>query len=498
MPRRLRIGFDITPPGAPGTPSVSVVSSSALSVSWAAATDTGGAGLGTYRVERATAAGGPYTQVGVVGAPTPSYSDAALSPSTTYFYRVRAVDASNNVGPFSLVGSGTTQAGVGGATRLAASASLADVQAAVNAAVDGDTVLIPNGTATWNGGIVTTKQIIIRAQNITPTKGGNVARNVTITPGSATRLFTFTSGNSHHCGVGGIRFNAANGSRYLQLLGTGSKVPLVFDCWFEFPIANGNNPGDSFIPIQSQGAVFWNCRWQSTRSVPSQMSVVGGLGCFMSSPRAWQSASTMGTLDTNGTVNVYVEDCSAQYVDAIYDVDQSSRLVVRYSDFDGSWFLTHGFTSGMYAGGRHVEIYNNTFVNANTQEAKNISGRYFWLRAGTCVITDNVSMEDVRSSDYGGSNSILNIGDNTSPGGSTAMQPGWGHNGTTDVLDPIYVWNNTGTGANVSFNDQSGNWSGVTSVATVAGQAGAELFVNLGAKPGYAKYTYPHPFRSAV
>jgi hypothetical protein len=386
-----------------------------------------------------------------------------------------------------------------GNTVVADSASLTDVQAAVNAASDGDTVLIPNGTVTWNGGISTTKQIIIRAQNYTPTAGGNATRNVVITPGSSTRLFSFTSGNSYHCGVGGIRFNSANGSRYLGLDGSGSKVPLVFDCWFEFPLGNGDNPGDSFIPIQSLGGVFWNCRWTSTRSVPSQMSSVGGLGCFMSSPRAWTTASTMGTLDTNGNVNVYVEDCSAQYIDAIFDVDVRSRLVVRYSDFDGTWFLTHGFTSTLYNGGRHVEIYNNTFVNANTQEAKNISGRYFWLRAGTCLITDNVANEDVRSSDYGGTNSILNIGDNTSPSGSTqAMQPGWGHNGTTDVRDPIYIWNNSGSANPYSFNDQAGNWSGATTVATEAGQADAELFSGLGAKPGYSKYTYPHPFRESV
>ena len=378
----------------------------------------------------------------------------------------------------------------------AASASLADVQSAVNSAEDGDTVLIPDGTVTWTGGISTTKQIIIRAQNYTPTAGGNTTRNVVITPGSSTRLFEFTSGNSYHCGVGGIRFNAANGSRYIQLEGTGSKVPLVFDCWFEFPMASGDNPGVSFIPIMSLGGVFWNCRWTSTRSVPSEMSVVSGAGCFMNSPRSWQTASTMGTLDTDGNVNVYVEDCSAQYIDAIFDVDQKSRLVVRYSDFDGTWFLTHGFTSGLYAGGRHVEIYNNTFVNTNTQEAKNIAGRYFWLRAGTCVITDNHADEDVRSSDYGGTNEILNIGDNSSPPAGEAMMPGWGHNGATDVRDPIYVWNNSGTANPYGFVDSE--WLSRTTVATSSDQEDGELYVNLGAKPSYSKYTYPHPAREAV
>lgn len=113
MPRRLRIGHDVTPPGAPGTPTVSPKSSSALDIAWTAANDTGGAGVSSYRVERATAVGGPFTQIGTVSAPTVTYADSGLSASTAYFYRVRAVDASNNVGPYSLVGSGTTQAGSG-------------------------------------------------------------------------------------------------------------------------------------------------------------------------------------------------------------------------------------------------------------------------------------------------------------------------------------------------------------------------------------------------
>ena len=83
-------------------------------------------------------------------------------------------------------------------------------------AQDGATILIPNGTATWTGGISTSKQIRIRAQNITPAPAGTagagtMSRNVTLTNGtplgSGTALFQFTSGNSHHVGVAGIRFN---------------------------------------------------------------------------------------------------------------------------------------------------------------------------------------------------------------------------------------------------------------------------------------------------
>ena len=84
-----------------------------------------------------------------------------------------------------------------GATINAGSCSLADVQAAVNSAANGDVIKIPNGTCSWGGGINTTKQIRIEAQNYTPTKGGTMSRSVTITNNSTSGpLFQFTSGTS--------------------------------------------------------------------------------------------------------------------------------------------------------------------------------------------------------------------------------------------------------------------------------------------------------------
>jgi hypothetical protein len=62
--------------------------------------------------------------------------------------------------------------------------------------------------------------------------------------------------------------------------------------------------------------------------------------------------------------------------------------------------------------------------------------------------------------------------------------------------NPIYVWGNTGAmGSTVTFNNASGNWSSVTVEASEEGEEGAELFIDLGAKPGWTRYTYPHPFR---
>lgn len=380
------------------------------------------------------------------------------------------------------------------------SASLTDVQAAVDAASDGQRVLIPNGDVTWAGGISTTKQILIRAQNYTPTAAGTegagtMSRNVTIASSTTSPLFTFTTGNTYHVGVAGIRFDAGADHNYLSFSGSGTKVPLLSDCSFEWPLDNGNNPGDAFVAWLCLGGVMWNCYWESTRTNPDD---IGALGVFLDSPRSWETASTMGTLDTDGNINVYVEDSTSVDNDAIFDVDKASRLVVRNCFFEGSWFLTHGFTSGVYEGGRAVEIYDNQFQSTTTDpNARNLAGRYFWLRAGTVLITGNNFDGPVDTEAYGPTLNCLQIGDNTAPSGNDGpMQPGWGHNGSTDVRDPMYVWSNTGDmGSSVGFNTSSGNWDTVTNVATEPEEADGELFVDLGAKPGWTRYTYPHPLR---
>ena len=82
------------------------------------------------------------------------------------------------------------------------------------------------------------------------------------------------------------------------------------------------------------------------------------------------------------------------------------------------------------------------------------------------------------------------IGDNTSPNAyPQPRQPGWGHNGSAHVIDPIYIWNQSGSRA-YTWRVSNGWQSNV--------QQGREIFVNSGAKPGYSKYIYPHPFREAV
>ncbi len=99
-------GGDTTPPTTPGTPSLTVVSSSQINLSWVASTDN--VGVTGYRVQRC--AGASCTTFAQVGsATTNSYNDTGLTPSTSYSYRIEATDAAGNLSGFSSTASATTQ-----------------------------------------------------------------------------------------------------------------------------------------------------------------------------------------------------------------------------------------------------------------------------------------------------------------------------------------------------------------------------------------------------
>jgi Cellulose binding domain/Fibronectin type III domain len=93
-------GGDTTPPSAPGNLHVTGTSSSSVSLAWTASTDN--VGVSGYEVNGSPAGAGTSTTV------------TGLSPSTTYTFTVRAVDAAGNRSAASNQVSATTAAGGGG------------------------------------------------------------------------------------------------------------------------------------------------------------------------------------------------------------------------------------------------------------------------------------------------------------------------------------------------------------------------------------------------
>lgn len=92
-------------PAAPTGISVSVVSHSKLKVNWTdnVSNETG------FEVYRSTTSGGTYTIVGTTGANANNFTDTSLSPSTTYFYKLKSINK-NGSSAFSSTASNTTSA----------------------------------------------------------------------------------------------------------------------------------------------------------------------------------------------------------------------------------------------------------------------------------------------------------------------------------------------------------------------------------------------------
>ncbi|MFY0563340.1 lamin tail domain-containing protein [Archangium lansingense] len=85
-------GSDSRPPSAPGAPVALAISPREIELSWNASTDN--MGVAGYRVLRSSTSG---TNPPVMTITTNGFVDQGLSPGTTYWYRITAVDAAGNV-----------------------------------------------------------------------------------------------------------------------------------------------------------------------------------------------------------------------------------------------------------------------------------------------------------------------------------------------------------------------------------------------------------------
>src|SRR5207244_547492 len=100
---------DTQPPTAPSGLGATAASSSQINLAWTASSGKGG--VTNYLIERCQGVGcGGTSFAQVATSTTSSYSNTGLSASTSYSYRVLAIDAANNSSGYSNTASGTTPA----------------------------------------------------------------------------------------------------------------------------------------------------------------------------------------------------------------------------------------------------------------------------------------------------------------------------------------------------------------------------------------------------
>ncbi|MFD2612477.1 fibronectin type III domain-containing protein [Paenibacillus gansuensis] len=99
---------DYTPPSAVGTLTASTAGSHRIGLSWTAIANQG---VAEYKIYRSTSAGFTPSAANFVGfSNRAGYTDRGLNPSTTYYYKVSALDEAGNEGAYSSQASAATAA----------------------------------------------------------------------------------------------------------------------------------------------------------------------------------------------------------------------------------------------------------------------------------------------------------------------------------------------------------------------------------------------------
>jgi len=370
------------------------------------------------------------------------------------------------------------------------------------------------GSGTWTSWWIATQSATTILNNYNNGAGNNNA---------ATPLINVSQSQAGSTEVAGIHFvaNPASSSTMIGLRTNAYIVPKTFidDCWF----STGTGSASAAIFAATNQGLIWNCSFDDTFSQIAQgiqFKWEDSIG-----QKSWSTNSTMGASDTNGAANFYVEDCDFHAILSATDFDGNSRVVFRHNILDNAALGSHGADTSPI-GLRHVEIYDNELIFDNFGDCDGSTTLpvpwFFWMRGGTGVITDNV-LPAISSCAWGNKGNILfsvlntrrnsggypcwttypaphQVGQGFDSGAVSHSHYSGANYGRLDYhtyLEPVYVWNNSGTGGNrVSLNAESADPCGNNQLLTNYIQAGRDY--KLEPKPAYVKYTYPHPLRASL
>lgn len=367
------------------------------------------------------------------------------------------------------------------ATIAASSCSQSAVLAAITSASNGDVVSVPAGSCTWNG-FALSKGIHLM---------GAGTGSATI---SLSGTLTVTKNASASVRLSGFTFVSAGASPLLIVNGDwNAEPPLIHDNVFSVN-------GAEIMKYQTNGGVLYNNVFRSTRAHSNGFSDDAGIQHKMDTNTAnaqWSTADTMGTRDTGGKRNLYIEDNTFENMSTQgTDFDDGARVVFRYNRMVNTSFNSHGLDTSP-VGVRHYEIYRNNFLYPSPDVNQNWM---IWLRGGTGVIHGN-SIANIVGSTWGDKQEIGLSVRMANDGGQLGCARSWpaphqlgqNHNSSGAFLDPVYFWGNTGSFA-WGIREWSNNCG--NDIRTFL-QEGRDFVFASSPKSGYSAFTYPHPLRSA-
>jgi hypothetical protein len=285
------------------------------------------------------------------------------------------------VTPLFLVVSGLAQA----ASITAFSPSLADVKTAVSSAVDGDTVVVPAGTASWTSTLVVSKAITLIGATTTDSVAGTAVDNTIIQDdvvrdGSGNAIIISIGANARLSGFTFIR-NAANPHGQGQNGGisvSGTITGFRIDhCNFnninqlQFIICRGWTYG-----VIDHNLMTFNSNAQSVLIYHQNFNNGGAYG-----DGSWAAPTSFGSEKFVFIEDNYLNNTTTTQTIGDTDCFYGGRYVFRHNHCYNVTPNSHG-TEGRFRGSRAIEVYNNDFQYTFTASMGQ-------LRGGTAVWHDN-------------------------------------------------------------------------------------------------------------
>ena len=390
-----------------------------------------------------------------------------------------------------------------------ATADYSVVQAAIAMAVDGDTVKIGQGSATWAAPLAFSKAINLVGAGIDKTI---ITHTVVGIEPSVPAPNTYEISDMTLIGPAGGGFNWMDAPFAIGTFGDCQKFRFT-----RLRLVNTGSNGGYLVRIGylddliHQYGVIDSCKFESGKI----LILGGGMG-----DRSWKTPAELGTDKA-----VYIEDCEFDQVNGAYnnavDCNEGARYVFRYNHTKDQFIMAHSCMNGdkdyFSRGTRSVETYENV-IEATRDGIVHFVAIY--QAAGTGVHFNNkiknsggsawirpIGLEITRLYEAGGGSLGLVTGSNPIDGnvesnGYPAIdQPGRGLDATLNpvqwppythnlyhpqALEPIYYWGNTCDGVPVKPEAYNGGEALI--------KENRDYYNAV--KPGYVPYTYPHPLRS--
>ena len=352
----------------------------------------------------------------------------------------------------------------------AATCSQADVQAAVNASITGDTVAIPVGSCIWSSPVTVSKSIKLKGAGVSTiiTASGN--NNLIESYGSNPEI------SDMHLKSGWIGF------QIIQINGNGWYIhDITFEATGLGKLAAVFARGTSVYPDPS--GLVSNCTMSNAR-----VDTMGSAQLLTEGDS--ENAIYAKALGLGGSGAVYIEDnvFTATYGGNFIDGNYSASYVARYNTFTvpGSGYIieAHSLQSLINRSVRKWEFYGNSLTGVSKIGP-------FFIRGGTGAAFFNklsgtwgsqtIRLDNVRSfTDVGGTAGLCD-GDSLWDGNSDATgwpcrdQIGRGPDATQWENDPPSVFSQTSLPAYFWANKRT---DGTDLLATVVNNSGNHIQTN--------------------